>query len=45
LDDKEYQRLWKSFYDAIAIPERANEKRRRGFMPKRLWKHLPEMQA
>jgi len=43
-DDKEYQDLWKSFYDAIAIPERRNEKRRMGFMPKRLWKHLPEMQ-
>ena len=42
-DDLEYQELWKTFYDAICIPERRNEKRRMGFMPKRLWKHLPEM--
>jgi len=42
-DDEIYQDLWKSFYDAICIPERLNEKRRMGFMPKRLWKHLPEM--
>jgi len=44
-DDEVYQELWKSFYDAITIPERRNEKRRMSFMPKRLWKHLPEMQA
>ncbi|MCL2537439.1 MAG: TIGR03915 family putative DNA repair protein [Coriobacteriia bacterium] len=43
-DDKEWQALWKTFYDAIAIPERRNDKRRQGFMPQRLWKHLPEMQ-
>jgi len=42
-DDLEWQQLWKSFYHAIAIPERLNEKRRMGFMPKRLWKHLPEL--
>jgi probable DNA metabolism protein len=42
-DDKEYQDLWKTFYNAICIPERINEKRRMAFMPKRLWKHLPEM--
>ncbi|MCL2437579.1 MAG: TIGR03915 family putative DNA repair protein [Coriobacteriia bacterium] len=42
-DDEEYQNLWKSFYDAVCIPERINEKRRQAFMPKRLWKHLPEM--
>ncbi|MCL2402671.1 MAG: TIGR03915 family putative DNA repair protein [Coriobacteriia bacterium] len=43
LDNEEYQDLWKAFYDAICIPERINEKRRQQFMPKRLWKHLPEM--
>jgi probable DNA metabolism protein len=42
-DDCEYQHLWKAFYDAIAIPERRNEKLRRQLMPKRLWKNLPEM--
>lgn len=44
-DDLEYQRLWKKFYDAIAIPERRNEKVRRQFMPKRLWKNLPELKV
>ena len=42
-DDKEYQVLWKTFYDAICIDERRNEKCRQGFMPKRFWKNLPEM--
>ena len=42
-DDYQYQQLWKAFYDAIAIPQRRNEKLRRQFMPKRLWRNLTEM--
>ena len=35
--------FWKLFYDTIAIDERYNPKCRMSFMPKRYWKHLPEM--
>lgn len=34
---------WRTYYQAIAIEERVNEKRRQGFMPKRYWANLPEM--
>lgn len=35
--------LWKSFYEAIAIKERISEKRRRGHVPVRYWKHMTEL--
>ncbi len=38
-----YRRLWKEFYDTIEIKERHNERCRMTHMPKRLWKHLPEL--
>lgn len=38
-----YVDLWLSFYDAVAIDERKNEKLRMQNMPKKYWKHLPEM--
>jgi len=41
--DDEFLELWRAFYDAIGIKERVSEKRRRAFMPKRYWKHLPEV--
>ena len=46
MDDEEYamQKLWKLFYDTIAIKERYNPKCRMNFMPKRTWDLLPEMQ-
>ncbi|MCL2556071.1 MAG: TIGR03915 family putative DNA repair protein [Firmicutes bacterium] len=43
-EEKEYQELWKMFYDTIAIKERKNEKLRMGFMPKKYWENLTEMQ-
>jgi probable DNA metabolism protein len=43
-DEKEYRKLWKKFYDSVAIEERKNEKCRMGQMPKRYWKNLTEMQ-
>jgi len=43
-DEKQTQRLWKQFYDTIAIKERYNPRCRMNFMPKRLWRNLPEMQ-
>jgi probable DNA metabolism protein len=42
-DDRHYQKLWKAFYDAIAIEERVNHKQRRTFMPMRFWSNLTEM--
>ncbi|UQZ34363.1 DNA metabolism protein [Paenibacillus sp. PK3_47] len=38
-----YRRLWQGFYDAIGIKERKNDRQRASMMPKRYWKHLPEM--
>lgn len=39
----EFKDLWRAFYDAIAIKQRISDKRRRALMPKRYWKHLPEV--
>ena len=41
--DDSYIDLWLSFYDAVAIDERKNEKLRMQNMPKKYWKNLPEM--
>ena len=45
MDDEELamQKLWKLFYDTIAIKERYNPKCRMSFLPKRTWDLLPEM--
>ncbi|MBE6877709.1 MAG: DNA metabolism protein [Ruminococcaceae bacterium] len=45
LDDEELamQKLWKLFYDTVAIKERYNPRCRMNFMPKRTWDFLPEM--
>lgn len=40
----EYRRLWKQFYQTIAIEERYNPKCRMTLMPKRYWGHLTEME-
>jgi len=42
-DEKDMQKLWKLFYDTIAIKERYNPRCRMNFMPKRTWDMLPEM--
>lgn len=46
LDDEELytQKLWKQFYDTIAIKERINPRCRMNFLPKRTWDRLPELQ-
>lgn len=44
-DEKQMERLWKNFYDTIAIKERYNPKCRMNFMPKRFWENLPEMKS
>ena len=42
--EKEYRKLWKKYFGAIAIKERTNPKCQRNFMPARYWKNLTEMQ-
>lgn len=43
-EERNMQKLWKLFYDTVAIKERYNPKCRMSFMPKRTWDMLPEMQ-
>lgn len=38
-----YQKMWKSFFNIIAIKERTNKKVQQNFMPKRYWRYLTEM--
>ena len=40
--EKEYQALWKNYFDSINIEERKNLKLQRQHMPQRFWKFLPE---
>ena len=42
VSEKLFQKLWKSYYDAINITERKNLKVHMQFLPKRFWKYLPE---
>ena len=39
-----YRRLWKNFYDTVAIKERINPVCRRNHMPKKYWKNMVELQ-
>ena len=39
----EYQKLWKKYFEAIAIRERINPRCQKNFMPVRYWKNLTEM--
>jgi len=41
--EKDYQKLWRLFYDTIAIKERRNERCRMNFMPKKYWKNMTEV--
>jgi probable DNA metabolism protein len=43
-EDEDWQKLWTSFYHAISIDERKNDKCRRNHMPMRFWSHLTEFQ-
>lgn len=44
-EEAAYRRLWKCFYDAIAIRERENPKLRMTHMPKRYWGAMTEFQT
>ncbi len=41
--DPEYERLWQRYFSTVAVEGRINPKLQRQFLPKRYWKHLPEM--
>lgn len=41
-DEAEYRRMWKTFYDTIAVRERENPICRRGHMPMRYWGNMTE---
>ena len=43
-EEIEYRRLWKKYFESIAIKERTNPRCQKNFMPLRYWKHLTEMQ-
>jgi probable DNA metabolism protein len=36
------QKLWRAFFDSIAVKERLNPKSQRGRMPKKYWRDLVE---
>lgn len=38
-----YEDLWKSYFKSASISERKNERNQKRQMPKRYWKHLPEI--
>ena len=41
-DSDPYARLWRTYFDTIAIRPRTNLRLQRQFMPKRFWQFLPE---
>lgn len=41
-EEETYQRLWKLFFNAIAIESRKNPRLQRQWMPRRYWKYLTE---
>lgn len=41
-DERLFQEMWKAYFHAIAIKERANPRLHRQNLPVRFWKHLPE---
>jgi probable DNA metabolism protein len=43
-EELSYRRLWRQFYDTIAIESRKNSKLRMSHMPKRFWPQLTELQ-
>lgn len=43
-DEFGFRRMWKNYFETIAIKERTNPRCQKNFMPVRYWKHLTEMQ-
>jgi len=44
-DEEEYQKIWKTYFDTIAIEGRTNPKLQRGFVPTRYRKNITEFSA
>lgn len=44
-EERQYRRLWKQYFETIAIKERKNPGCQRNQMPVRYWKHLTEFQG
>ena len=44
-EELRYQKLWRSYYDTVAIQERYNPKCRMSHMPKRYWDYMTEFQG
>lgn len=42
-DEEDYQEMWKSYYEHMAIESRKNLKLKKNYMPMRYWKHLVEI--
>ena len=42
-DEKEYSRLWKHYFENMAIKERINPRCQKNMMPVRYWKNLTEL--
>jgi len=42
-EEENYRRLWKQFYNTIAIEGRINPRLRMNHMPKRYWAHMTEL--
>ncbi|MCG8430221.1 MAG: TIGR03915 family putative DNA repair protein [Candidatus Omnitrophica bacterium] len=42
--EQQYRRLWKEYFQRIAIDERSNPRAQKQFMPRRYWRNLTEMQ-
>jgi len=43
-DEKQFQELWKGYFNSMTIKERINPKLHRQNLPKRYWKYLTEKQ-
>lgn len=41
-EERDVQRLWKTFFANVAIPERKNPNLQRSFMPMKYWRYLTE---
>lgn len=44
-EELQFQKLWKTFFETIAIKERTNSRLQMQYMPKKYWKDLVEMQG
>lgn len=43
-EETKYRKMWKSYFDTMAIKERINPKCQANMMPRKYWKYLTEMQ-